>query len=171
MTNPADGLEPQDEAARPLAGGVPCTDCARSARYRWPAVSVSKADAYQALARCYTQVALLGGLREIRVRNATGWGRAEWIELASPDGRTSRIRADDLRLALLRFGPPVARELYSMNCTIRDSGDGLVFENGRGFGHGVGLCQYGAQGKALRGMKYHEILYSYYPGARIAQMQ
>ncbi|GEM_PF-3618200 len=44
---------------------------------------------------------------------------------------------------------------------------GIVFE-GRGFGHGVGLCQYGAAGWARKGADYRRILAHYYPGTTIA---
>jgi len=35
---------------------------------------------------------------------------------------------------------------------------------GEGYGHGVGMCQYGANGMARRGAGYREILARYYPG-------
>ncbi len=42
----------------------------------------------------------------------------------------------------------------------------VVF-SGKGWGHGVGLCQVGAYGMAVRGAGYREILAHYYPGATI----
>jgi stage II sporulation protein D len=39
--------------------------------------------------------------------------------------------------------------------------------SGKGWGHGVGLCQVGAFGMALRGARYDEILNHYYTGIRI----
>jgi len=42
--------------------------------------------------------------------------------------------------------------------------DEIVF-TGRGAGHGVGLCQWGAKGMADEGKSYREILEFYYPGA------
>ena len=57
-----------------------------------------------------------------------------------------------------------------MNCDMRDGGDYIEFANGKGFGHGVGLCQWGAQGKALRGWKAEQILGFYYPGASIYKL-
>lgn len=41
--------------------------------------------------------------------------------------------------------------------------DFAVFE-GRGYGHGVGMCQWGAEGMARQGFKYRDILGHYYPG-------
>jgi stage II sporulation protein D len=38
---------------------------------------------------------------------------------------------------------------------------------GQGFGHGLGLCQIGANGMARRGFDYRQILAHYYPGTRI----
>ncbi|MBC8404705.1 MAG: SpoIID/LytB domain-containing protein [Planctomycetes bacterium] len=45
--------------------------------------------------------------------------------------------------------------------------DGSVILEGRGRGHGIGLCQVGAQALALQGRTCQQILGHYYPGARI----
>jgi stage II sporulation protein D len=44
--------------------------------------------------------------------------------------------------------------------------DTLTFA-GRGLGHGVGLCQWGACGRARAGFGYKEILAHYFPGAEV----
>jgi stage II sporulation protein D len=49
---------------------------------------------------------------------------------------------------------------------IQDAMDGWRLD-GRGLGHGVGFCQWGAQGLARRGAAFREILLHYFPGARI----
>lgn len=168
VTNPAEALEPGPwEAMAPLTGGVTCEDCRFSPRWRWDPVRVDKAEVYRALGRTYRSIALFGSMRELRVAERTPWGRPVWVEVLGPGNLSDRVRADDLRLCLLRAG--VAPGLYSANCNITDTGDQIVFTEGRGFGHGVGLCQYGAEGKARRGLRYFEILYSYYPGAQIKQ--
>nr|BCX00663.1 MAG: sporulation protein [Bacteroidota bacterium] len=59
--------------------------------------------------------------------------------------------------------------LRSTLVRISTTGDQLIFE-GRGLGHGVGLCQYGAQGRARAGHTYREILEAYYPGARLERL-
>ena len=42
--------------------------------------------------------------------------------------------------------------------------------SGRGWGHGVGLCQFGAYGMALAGRSHERILSHYYPGAELADL-
>ncbi len=169
MTNSAYVLSGPPVTTGPLAGGQKCDDCKASSRYRWPAVTVPKKIIFRALSKRYRQVADLGELKTIEVVAEAGqdesFPRAVWINVVGTDGRKVRIRADDLRIALLRDGQ--TQGLYSMNCRIRDTGEAIVFDRGRGFGHGVGLCQWGAQGKALRGCSVQEILQLYYPGAKL----
>jgi stage II sporulation protein D len=49
---------------------------------------------------------------------------------------------------------------------VRVEGDRVVF-HGRGSGHGVGLCQVGAEVMGEEGRSYREILGFYYPGTRL----
>ena len=55
-----------------------------------------------------------------------------------------------------------SRYLYD----IRNSSDYVLF-SGRGAGHGVGLCQDGAEEMGREGKSYREILSFYYPGAQL----
>jgi stage II sporulation protein D len=151
----------------PLEGGQVCTDCRDCPRYRWGPVRLAKSDVYAALRGRFAAAAELGGLRSIRITETTPHGRAVWAELAGPTGKTLRLRAEDIRLALLSDGPPAARGLYSMNCDVVDTGGAIEFRDGRGFGHGVGLCQWGAQAKARNGWSAEQILAFYYPGAKL----
>ncbi len=54
----------------------------------------------------------------------------------------------------------------STNFEVRMSGNDVFF-SGIGYGHGVGLCQWGAKQRALDGFDYREILSYYYPGVRL----
>ncbi|HAH07698.1 MAG TPA: hypothetical protein DCM05_14440 [Elusimicrobia bacterium] len=42
---------------------------------------------------------------------------------------------------------------------------------GGGWGHGVGMCQSGAMGRALDGQDYHDILAAYYPGIELGNLR
>ncbi len=44
-----------------------------------------------------------------------------------------------------------------------------VILNGKGYGHGVGLCEWGAIGMAKQGYDYKKILYHYFPGTSISR--
>jgi stage II sporulation protein D len=48
---------------------------------------------------------------------------------------------------------------------------GDMFEfSGRGWGHGVGLCQWGAKEMGEKDKNYHEILKFYYPGTEVKNL-
>ncbi len=150
----------------PLEGGQVCNDCAACSRYRWPAVRVRKADIRRALAARYAAARKLTRIDRIDVVTATPYGRAVWVDVVG-NGESVRVRGEDVRLALIYAGIPAAKRLNSMNCRMVDLGDSIEFTDGRGFGHGVGLCQWGAQGKALKGWTAEQILSFYYPGATL----
>ena len=155
----------------PLAGGQACDDCRNCAHYRWGPVRVYKNELYQAILARYPQAGSLGGVSALNIASQTPYGRAVWIDVQGPTGQHTRLRAEDIRLSwnMSLTGKPSAsaRRLYSMNCTIVCNADSFDFVNGRGFGHGVGLCQWGTQTKAANGWKFNQILAFYYPQARI----
>ncbi|MGA2915114.1 MAG: SpoIID/LytB domain-containing protein [Sedimentisphaerales bacterium] len=89
----------------------------------------------------------------------------KYIEPNSPQaaGKTMLLRAEDMRLAI----DPTGTKIQSMCCTILNTQNEIIFVNGIGFGHGVGLCQYGARQMARDGKTAEQILGYYYPNSRI----
>ena len=59
--------------------------------------------------------------------------------------------------------------LYSSAFTVTDDGDDFILK-GKGWGHGVGLCQIGAAVMGEQGFKYDEILLYYYKNAEIKKI-
>jgi stage II sporulation protein D (peptidoglycan lytic transglycosylase) len=57
--------------------------------------------------------------------------------------------------------------LESNNFTARIDSDKNIILNGKGYGHGVGLCQWGALAQSQQGRNYEQILSFYYPGTKI----
>jgi stage II sporulation protein D len=155
---------------QPLEGGQICNDCAACPRYRWPAVRIRKADILRALGARYDAARRLTRLDRVEVVTATAYGRAVWVDVVG-NGSPVRLRAEDIRLALLSDGPAAAKRLNSMNCRMVDVGDSIEFTDGRGFGHGVGLCQWGAQSKAIKSWSAEQILGFYYPGATLYRVK
>ncbi|MBH0161711.1 SpoIID/LytB domain-containing protein [Fictibacillus sp. 26RED30] len=72
----------------------------------------------------------------------------------------------DVTMSQLRamFGSSDIKE--AMISTVTDS-NGTIKIDGSGYGHGVGLSQHGAQGRATAGQNYKEILEFYYHGATV----
>jgi stage II sporulation protein D len=105
----------------------------------------------------------LGGRADrVRVVSRTATGRAARVEVAA-GRRKVTLAASDLRQ---RLGFSL---LPSLAFQVRAEGEGFRFD-GRGQGHGAGLCQWGAAGLAREGKEYREILGHYYPGADVVQL-
>lgn len=86
----------------------------------------------------------------------------------TPSGRVAELRAGGKPISAPAFEQALGRALgfelvRSSRFEIIDRGDRLVFQ-GYGFGHGVGLCQTGAQQRGAQGHSYRQILEFYYPG-------
>lgn len=73
------------------------------------------------------------------------------------------LQAEDFRLTI----DPSGRKLQSTIYQIVSMGDKWEFFSGRGYGHGVGMCQCGAQAMARKGKTAEQILSYYYRGSRI----
>ena len=105
---------------------------------------------------------LQAGIRGVAVQSRTASGRAEVLALATSAG-PRQLPAVELR-QLLGYG-----RLPSLLFEVEMEGETAVFR-GKGSGHGVGLCQWGARARALSGESYREILAHYYAGAEIRRM-
>ena len=83
-------------------------------------------------------------------------------------GKTGRIRY--IRINNKKFKGTKIRQLLSLRSTDFDIKveNGIVYITTRGYGHGVGMSQYGANGMAKEGYKYDEILKHYYKGVEIS---
>ena len=88
--------------------------------------------------------------------NAPAAGR---ITIRTVQGKS--LWSEEIRL---RFG------LRSAYFTLSTAGDSILF-SGRGYGHGVGLCQDGAKHMAERKMSYNRIISFYYPGTIITDVK
>ena len=150
----------------PLAGGVPCDYCkiAPGETYRWGPVRIERRRVFDRLVSRYPKMSSLRGLRNIEVIERSPHGRSTRIRIIGDSGETHEISAENFRFAA------GANEVRSTDCDIRMTERDVIFENGRGYGHGLGLCQWGAQGQALTGKSAAEILRYYYPGAKLTRV-
>lgn len=100
------------------------------------------------------------GLQRLEVGATSPSGRVMTLRLMTATGAVD-VRGADFRTAI------GANTLRSTLFVIRAAGDGVVELAGRGFGHGVGMSQWGARGQALAGRDHAEILRYYYTGVTI----
>lgn len=99
------------------------------------------------------------GITKIVVKSFTSTNRVKQLEIVHSSGTTT-VNATDLRKAL------GWSRLPSTNFSISGDGDPFLF-GGKGYGHGVGLCQWSTLQMAREGSKYREILSLFYPGTSI----
>ena len=93
------------------------------------------------------------------------------ITATSASGRASRARIDGTAGSTTLAGPRLTRTLRAAGLkSTRVTSVGPLTVRGDGWGHGVGLSQYGAMGLARQGRSAEEILAFYYPGTRVATL-
>ena len=142
----------------PLQGNAACSFCSASPFYRWQQ-RLSKADVAWAVKKSGRgSVWPVDGLAVVALSRT---GRVSKVEVHG--SRSLTMSGADFR-QLIGFD-----RLRSLAFTIRPEGDDFVLD-GRGWGHGVGMCQWGAAELARRGLSASEILAFYYPGARITRV-
>jgi stage II sporulation protein D len=101
----------------------------------------------------------VGSVTSMIPERTTPQGRVITMRVQGSRG-TRRISGNDLRSAL---------GLKSTLITVNPTGNGFVV-SGRGYGHGLGLSQWGAHNLAAQGVNYQQILGHYYQNATLAKM-
>lgn len=99
-------------------------------------------------------------LASLSVGGRSSGGRAILIDAQSASGETRRFTGERLREAL--GYNQMKSTMLEIKQIKNPSGHQIEF-TGRGFGHGSGLCQWGARTLAAQGKSYREILQHYYP--------
>lgn len=156
------GSDVFSDAAAPLQP-VQCNWCKDARLYRWTA-EISKRDAQNELETLLRRDGSKPGtLKSVSLARAKGESLLPEFELRT-ERQTVRVSGADLRQAL------GGRGLYSPRFTIEDKGK-MFLISGRGHGHGVGLCQWGARGLALAGKNCDQILQHYYAGAKVTKLR
>jgi stage II sporulation protein D len=146
--------------ARPYLKGAVDDGAAQSAHTTWR-YEAGRAELIAALnADPRTRVGK--ELREIKIAQRDEGGRAVLITLKGT--RELTVRGEDLRTVLTNaFG---VKSIRSARFEVSRQGTGFVF-TGKGYGHGVGLCQAGAYARLRAGALPEQVLARYYPGTRL----
>ena len=156
----------------PLAGNVACNTCAAAPLYRWATIHRGRDDTARRIAAWGQatghSVGQLRGLSAVNVIPGPVPGRPGGFELLDHRGQRYRIAPEAFRFACNHQGEGLAplgrdEQLRSSAVRVQVAGSRVTFSDGRGFGHGVGLCQWGAQGLAEQGRTAVQIVQHYYP--------
>ena len=136
--------------------------CADSPHYRWN-FRIEKEEFKNSLSKTRGLSA-----RALRIDSTNSQGRAIRIELGNTRQDSFAVQkvmdANEFRLFINnQFG---IRSLRSSWFDIVNQGDAILFR-GKGMGHGVGLCQWGALDLAESGWNYRQILKFYYKGVKV----
>jgi stage II sporulation protein D len=143
-----------------IADEGPAKDAHSSWKYQTTRVALLRALNGDARTRIGAQLERLEVLERDRA------GRAERVAVRGTAERV--VRGEDLREVLsAALG---ARTVRSTWFEIERRGQTFVFA-GRGFGHGVGLCQAGAVARIRAGQKVPAILQTYFPGTKIVTLR
>ncbi|GMR25560.1 MAG: SpoIID/LytB domain-containing protein [Ignavibacteria bacterium] len=110
-------------------------------------------------------------LEDINVNSRFNSGRVNELEilLNGQDGKKEiKIYGNEIR-SIIRT-PEKNLMLWSTMFNIKVNGNGNIIINGKGYGHGVGFCQWGAIGQSRQGRDYEIILKHYFPGTELGSI-
>ncbi|MCK4413195.1 MAG: SpoIID/LytB domain-containing protein [Candidatus Eisenbacteria sp.] len=111
----------------------------------------------------------LGRLRDMVVTRRSASGRAQVLRVET-DGGSFEVIGDRIRWVIRRPGGGLLRSSFLGKFRREGSGQGCTITlRGAGYGHGVGLCQYGAMEMARRGSTPAQILRHYYRGISLTR--
>lgn len=169
---------PDEPYLLPVSDRIPGTErfyCDESARFRWTR-SFDRAALAAALGRHLRDYAAvpaggIGVVRSVEAEGRTPTDRVRALTFITDRGRFT-VRGNDVRFVLRAPGGEILNSTYFTLESERGADGALarLVLRGGGYGHGVGMCQWGAIGRARAGQDYRTILQTYYPGTAVATL-
>jgi stage II sporulation protein D len=163
----------------PVSDRIPGTDryyCDISPRFRWTRTFTEHAlrSVLDRYLRNYTSVPRgVGRPLSVKVRSRTPTGRVRDLVVTTDRGRFT-LRENDIRFVLRSSSGEILNSTYFSVEEKRDGGARGTLRSlvvsGSGYGHGIGMCQWGAIGRARAGQDFRQILRTYYPGTVVTMM-
>lgn len=145
---------------KPYLRSAECTYGNNGEHFRWRA-EMKVADLVQKLRKGGLGI---GDVIRLEARSRDESGRISELAIMDETGRFEKMKGSDFRM---KVGPDLIRSTRFDPQIVQDK---VVFI-GKGWGHGVGLCQEGACGMALKGFGAFDILRHYYRGVMIEKMR
>ncbi len=104
-------------------------------------------------------------VKDIVIKDQLKSGRILTLAVTT-DIETFEVRGDKVRWLFRKDGTILPSSFF----TVKKDGTKWILE-GKGFGHGVGMCQMGVRARAQAGQSYIEILSHYYPGITLERFE
>jgi stage II sporulation protein D len=143
----------------PSLKGVKCTFCHPSKHYKWSQeFSIAKIESV-----LKKKGIRASGITDIQATDLDETGRAKTFQITDANEKF-KVHSNEFRIWM---DPAKFKSTWIVS--INKSADKFIFK-GRGWGHGVGLCQYGMKGLGELGYEYRDIIRYYYPGADIIEI-
>lgn len=172
-----DGPE-NDPALKAFAGGLddrnmknwvrsyPPTYCARSTFTKASKVRWKKTFHADRLTKIVAELGV-GRVTDVAILGRGKGGRVTGLRILGSDGKADVLR----ELPVRRLFANLNSGAFILDVEKNDDGfvEKLTFEGG-GWGHGVGMCQMGAIGRAEAGQSFRQILGHYYGGAQVERI-
>lgn len=112
----------------------------------------------------------VGSVRSVTVSTVTPAGRVATLTVET-DRRTVAMRGNEIRDALRTpSGEMLFSTYFALDAELGPDGVKRLTLHGGGYGHGVGMCQSGAIGRARAGQDFRTILSTYYPGTTVGSL-
>jgi stage II sporulation protein D len=135
--------------------GNACRYCKGSHQYKWENSITPEAMKIKLNKKGYK----VGEIKKLKLLSRTDSGRIDDMYVIHSKGKL-KISGHKFRMVI---GPNVIK---STLMAVKQSKKKYDFY-GRGWGHGLGMCQWGAKGLAERGRSYKNILKFYFPGTKV----
>ncbi|MEP6689760.1 MAG: SpoIID/LytB domain-containing protein [Gemmatimonadaceae bacterium] len=110
----------------------------------------------------------VGTVQSVEIAGHTPSGRVRAVLVVTDHGQFT-LRGNEMRFVLRAPGGEILNSTYFSLAAERD-GDGALGRltvSGKGYGHGIGMCQWGAIGRARAGQDFRTILQTYYQGTTV----
>lgn len=147
--------------------------CSDSPKFNWGPIAIPKAELTRRLRawggwRKQDAFKTIAPVTLFEIQQTSRFGRPTRFLVTDARGYRYSIRAEDLREAIntdAGTGPKVFSSFFKPV----DHGTEILFTEGHGYGHGVGMCQWCAEHQAAQGWNDEAIVLAAFPGAKLVR--
>ena len=147
--------------------------CTESPKFNWGPIAIPKVEITRRLRAwgAWKKQPLkdIGTIARIDLQTSSRYGRPIRFIITDARGYRYSMRAEDMREAINTDAGPNGVKIFSSFCKPVDHGADILFTEGHGYGHGVGMCQWCAEHQAAAGWNDEAIVLTAFPGAKLVR--